>query len=473
MPDQDGGRQRRVGSSGSGCSRREFLGAGGAAALVSSAACSIGGKAKPNILLIVTDQQHIDTIAARGQGHVRTPALDYLCSRGVSFGGSYSADPVCSPARASIFTGRMPSECDVASNNRHILAGIPNLGEWFSERTGYETVYAGKWHLPGTYQDRIEGFTVLPGGLGGQGNLGDTCVSRACEAYLRNRSNSSPFLLTASFMQPHDICEWLRLNMNDPGELRYPEIAAELPPLPDNFGYEAIEPQVLRKRRLGNEPVKGAWGEEHWRYYLWSYYRHIEMVDGEIGRILDALEGVGHAGDTVVLFTADHGEGLAHHQMVRKSVSYDEAAKVPFVVCWPGEFPDDRHEAAALVSGVDVVPTLCDCAGVEPPPGMLGRSLRPVISGGGGSGAGYVVVEIPSNIGRVVRTERYKFVTFAGDTVEQLFDMEADPGETANLAAGSEHVGVLQEHKALLREWESRLEPAPNQPHSNAWWRRS
>jgi arylsulfatase A-like enzyme len=273
-------------------------------------------------------------------------------------------------------------------------------------------------------------------------------------------------------MQPHDICEWLRLNRNDPGELPYQGIEDELPELPANFDYEAIEPQSVQRWRSGREPVKGQWTKLHWRYYLWSYYRHIEMVDGEIGRVLEALEGSGHIDDTVIIFTADHGEGLAHHQMVRKHTAYDESSRVPFIACWPGEFPGDEHDEETLVSGVDILPTLCDCAGMEPPPSMAGRSLRGAISGGADNSRGFTVTEIPNDVGRMVRTGRYKYATFASDTVEQLFDMRDDPGETANLAANGDFSGILQEHKAVLREWEGRLDPAPDQPNANAWWRR-
>jgi len=452
--------------------RREFLGAAGAGALLSSAGCPGVRQTRPNIVLIVTDQQHIDTIAHLGQTGVRTPALDHLAQRSTSFGNSYCTDPVCSPSRSSIFTGRMPTEADVASNGRHIYQGMPNLGEWFRENTDYETIYAGKWHLPGTYQDSIEGFHVLPGGILGQGNVGDTSVSLACEAFVRSRSSSQPFLLTASFMQPHDICEWLRLNMEVPGEPPYAEIEGALPRLPDNFEYEALEPRPLAMRRQNNEPVKGAWTGEHWRYYLWSYYRHIEMVDGEIGRILQALEDTGHREDTVLLFTADHGEGLAHHQMVRKSYCWDEATKVPFLVSWPGEFPEDRRDAASLVSGVDIVPTLCDCAGIPPPPKMRGRSLKRLIAGQADEAPGVVFADIPSDVGRLVRTAQYKYVGYAGDTVEQLYDMAGDPGETENLAADPAHASTLAEHKRLLLEREAQLEPAPGQPHAAARRRR-
>ncbi|MFB0524245.1 MAG: sulfatase-like hydrolase/transferase, partial [Phycisphaerae bacterium] len=138
-------------------SRRNFLKLSGSTiALLSSAALTNKVSAirqrqgpKPrNILLIITDQQHIDTIAAGGCRHVRTPALDRLKTRGASFAQSYSSNPLCSPARSSIFTGRTSSEAGVHVNNLPIRSDIPNLGQWFSQETDYETVYAGKWHLP-------------------------------------------------------------------------------------------------------------------------------------------------------------------------------------------------------------------------------------------------------------------------------------------------------------------------------------
>ncbi|MFB3827883.1 MAG: sulfatase [Bryobacteraceae bacterium] len=442
--------------------RREFL-------LTGAAGLAPKGAGRPNIVVIVTDQQHIDSIAAAGNRYLRTPAMDHLYRTGASFALSHSPDPVCSPARSAIFTGRMPSETDVASNGRPIRAGIPNLGEWFGGQANYETVYAGKWHLPRTYTTRIPGFRVLPGGIGGQGNLGDTSVSRSCEAYLRGRRSSEPFLLVASFLQPHDICEWLRLNMRNPEKLPHPQIAGELPPLPANFAHEEREPAALRRIRQRAEPAEGRWNEPHWRYYLWSYYRHVEMVDGEVGRILEALHDTGRDRNTVVLLTADHGEGLGQHGMVRKSFSYDAALKVPFLISCPGRIPEGRNDAAHPVSGVDVMPTLCDYAGIAPPPRMRGRSVRPLVEGRAAGGGDFIVSEIPANVGRVVRTGRYKYVTFAGDPVEQLFDMQPDPGETRNVAADSRYAGALADHRKLLREWESRLEKAPGLPHAEAW----
>lgn len=426
-------------------------------------------KAK-NVLLVITDQQHIDTIAAGGCEHVRTPALDRLKKGGVSFSESYSTNPVCSPARSSIFTGRTSSETGVHVNNLPVRPDIPNLGQWFSKEADYQTVYAGKWHVPRSFTHDIPGFKVINTGIGGLGYLCDTVTSRACEGFLRNRSKSRPLLMVASFLQPHDICEWLRLNTEDPDRLRYGELAPDLPELPDNFQFDKNEPDAVKRTRKGRDPAQGNWSKLQWRYYLWSYYRHIEFVDAEIGRILQALEDCGYAKDTLVLLTADHGEGTAHHQMVRKNTLYDESAKVPLIISWPGHIPEDRTDSTHLVSGLDIVPTLCDYAGIKTPMNMRGRSLRAILGGKSDHGRDFIVTEVSTNRGRMVRTPRYKYITYKDDLVEQLFDMKDDPGETKNLAKSSKYASILAEHRKLLKGWESRLDVAPNVPNTDAWW---
>ncbi|MGB2820567.1 MAG: sulfatase-like hydrolase/transferase [Phycisphaerae bacterium] len=458
-------------------SRRRLLqaGAGGAAALsvrgiLPGASPQGRGKAGPNVLLVMTDQQHIATVASRGCRHVKTPGLDRLCRDGVTFLQSHSTNPLCSPARSSLWTGRMPSEAGVPVNGRPIHKSIPNIGQWFGEHTGYETIYVGKWHLPGSFTHNVPGFTVLTPGVGGQGNLGDTSTSLACEGYLRNRSKDKPFLMVASFFQPHDICQWLRINQHDPGELRYPQLADELPALPANFRFDPNEPAALGKQRDGNEPgvKKGKWSELHWRYYIWSYYRHIEMVDAEIGRLLDALRQTGHAENTLVMFTSDHGEGLGHHQMVRKNFLYEESVKVPMIVSFGGQARADVVDAEHMVCGLDVVPTVCDYVGIKPPPNMHGRSLRPLLEGRASNRLTFVASEI-GHRARMIRSERYKYVKYRDDPVEQLFDMKADPVETKNLAGDSKLAGVVTDHRRMLAEWQERLSAPPDLPKEQAW----
>jgi len=441
--------------------RRDFLTRGGLglASLASlNAAPSTGAKRRPNLLVITTDQQHPEAVSAFGNPWLHTPAMDRLAARGVRFSRNYCPNPVCGPARGAWISGRMPSENRAFKNGLWVREDIPTVGEWFREYSDYETIHVGKWHLPYSYTDNIRGFRVLHSGYGGPGRQSDSAASLATESFLRDRKPSDrPFLLFCNFLQPHDICEWLRLNQTRHERLPHPEIAGELPQLPENFHYDPREPERIRSRRSNNEPAKGEWDERHWRYYLWAYYRHVEIVDAEIGRVLDALDESGLAGETVVLFTSDHGEGLGHHQFVRKDNPYDAAARVPAILSAPGHLPEGKT-SRALSGGIDLFPTLCDFAGIAPPPKMRGRSMRPLAEDPNLGGADFIPVEIVSNHGQMIRTDRYKYVTYLNDPVEQLFDMETDPLETRNLAAEAPHAATVREHRNLLMDWRRGLE---------------
>jgi len=426
----------------------------------------------PNILFILTDQQHLDTITAAGNPYLKTPALDRLKQRGTLFTESYCANPVCGPSRACLFSGRTASENGVIYNKLSYRPGIPTLGEWISDHSNYETIYVGKWHVPESYTNFIPGFEVLYTGIGGQGNFSDPAVARVCEAYLHQRTSDDPFFMVASFLNPHDICEWHFHNIYAPDTLKFSEIADELPPLPDNFDYDPREPGFLANYRKTIHSQPHLWSEDHWRYYIWTYYRHVEKVDAEIGRVLDAIERCGLLDDTVVIFTSDHGEGLGHHGNTHKNRLYEETLSVPLIVSWPGQLPEDVTDSTCLTTGLDIFPTVCDFAGVAPPENLKGHSLRPVLEGDADAGPGYVVCESNVNQGRMVRTADYKYVTYVDDPVDQLFDMEDDPGETRNLAPDPEYADRVVKHRDLLLEWEGQLDVAPDLYHADAWWRK-
>jgi len=439
--------------------RRDLLGAGAAALMAgvkpnTFAAPAVNKKQKPNILFIVTDQQGLDTISASGCKYANTPNMDRLVRAGVSFSESYCTNPLCSPSRSSLFTGRMPSETGVITNNVGIPASIPNMGQWFGQH-GYECVYSGKWHLWHPQPYEIPGFKVLPTGMNTRGAIGDSVTSRVCRGYIMNRTASKPFLLVASFLQPHDICGWVSQHANAPDVLPYPEIAYELPPLPGNFDYDPHAPFNAR-----NHQGRIKWSKQQWRYYLWSYFRQVEMVDAEIGRLLDALDQSGHADNTLIVFTSDHGEGMARHQTALKNFLYDEAAKVPMIVAWPKRLRQNVQDKEHLVSGLDAVSTICDYAGIDNPPKARGRSLRPLLEGKSCKWREFLAAEVVTT-GRMIRTAEYKYVTFANDPVRQLFDMANDPGETKNLIRDAKYASVIADHKKMLQEWENKLEPPP------------
>jgi len=376
--------------------------------------------------------------------------MDRLVQSGVSFTESHTTDPLCSPARSSLFTSRMPSETHVIKNDMSIRPDIPTMGQWF-RMSGYETVFAGKWHLPDAHPAEIPGFDLIPTGLDNNGHVGDAATSRACEGYFRNRTGHKPFLLVASVLQPHDICTWIKMRLEAPDILPYPEIEPELPPLPPNFIYDPREPNVQALN------IRPSWSERQWRYYLWSYYRQIEMADSEVGRILQAVEDFGYADNTIIVFTSDHGEGRARHQLFLKNYLYEEALKVPLIVSWPGHTMAGYQDTTHLVSGLDVLPTVCDYAGINPPPLVLGSSLRPFLEGGQAPWREFIAAEATVT-GRMIRTADWKYITYYGNPVEQLFDMKNDPGETANLAGLPGYDSVLQELRSLLQLWESGLD---------------
>lgn len=451
-------------------------------------------KKQPNILLIVTDQQNIDTITAyreyfpdqaSGPHHVRTPNLDKLVRGGRSFLLSHSANPVSCPARASLFTGHYATGHGVTYNNIGIDKTIPNLGQWLSEHSDYRCFYAGKWHAGGAWNypalsgnRKIPGFETIPIGEFALGEHNDYQASTAVKNFLEDESNETPFFLVAGLMNPHDICFWtkgLRGNVLVPdSELLLAE--EEYPPLPPNHSYAFTEPKQLAQTRQ-----KGS--EIYWKNYAYDYYRMVEKMDLDVGRILQALEN--RHDDTVLIFTSDHGEGLGRHSRVQKWHPYDQSVKVPLIFYAPG-YIDQGIDQKNLVSGVDLFPTVCDIAGVEIPENVDGVSLMPLLRRRGDLKRDYIIAEF-MHTGRVVRTHRYKYVKmyrFSGepdapfvrksdggheafrpgcgdayedDPVRLLFDMQDDPWECKNLAEDPRSEKIMARMETMLRKWEEKI----------------
>jgi len=451
--------------------RRDFLkisaGVASALAVMPSFAMNVSiipsdRKQKPNFLFLNLDQLSCEAIRHHGCTAVKTPNLDRIARQGVSFTQSYSTNPVCCPARSSWFSGRYTPETGVMVNGMPMAREIPDLGQWL-RRNGYQVFHTGKWHIP--QRDVSRSFTVLGSDPKNTASLGDIVTTKSVEGFLRNYDPSEPFFLAAGLLNPHDICSFVLTNTMYRGVMPYPELAGELPPLPPNFNVAMREPQaiVARKERYmrdgGEESGLGRWKEDYWRFYIWAYYHYIAMVDAQVGLILDTLEASRFAGNTVVILSADHGDGHARHKMILKSFLYDEAARVPLMISWPGRLPenvlDDRH----LVSGVDLFPTVCDFAGVPTPPDMRGYSLRPLAENAAKPWRDFVVSHTGLD-GRMIRTNGYKLITYRNDPVIQLFDMKNDPWETKNLAEGTAHASVVKDHLKTLDEFEAKFKVA-------------
>ncbi|MBC8877285.1 MAG: sulfatase-like hydrolase/transferase [Planctomycetes bacterium] len=422
----------------------------------SLAAPAIAKNRPPNFLFVICDQLGLDAIGAHGCADVHTPNLDRMIHRGTTFIESHSTNPVCSPARSSLMTGRMPVETGVITNSRPIHSSCPTIGHVLGS-AGYESIYCGKWHMPGGVPRPQDGFRVLPA-RGGQGDIDDTAISRTCEAYLKNRSKDQPYLMVASFLQPHDICYWgNHVGQRVPDGLPFEQIRDQLPELPPNNKSRPPAPAKLDRIKFDR------FSEEQWRYYLYVYARMIEMLDADVGRVLDAVEASGEADNTVILFTSDHGDGRGRHMHVSKWYPYEEAVKVPMVVACPGQVAEDHRDTSHLVSGLDVMSTMCDYAGVKSPEDVRGSSLRPLLEQKNVTWRECVSSEHHVD-GRMLRTEQYKFVHYEGDPVEQLFDMKADPWEMNNLYQDPKYATVLEDHRKLLAEFQSQLTPVEPTP---------
>jgi arylsulfatase A-like enzyme len=398
---------------------------------------------RPNILVLLTDQQTHNAWSGCGNAWLKTPAMDAIALRGTVFSNAICPYPVCSPSRSSIFTGRLPHEAGVMDNNLPIAPGMASMGEIF-RAAGYNTAYGGKWHLPKSF-DGMTGFTKIIGGS----KLGrdmDAPLSNACADWLR-RNPQGPFLLVASFMNPHDICDWIREHK---GSRELPP-DANMPPPPMNMAVDPAEPEAIQYHRTAGYDlmsqavgIAGDWRRDDMRLYLHDYYRMVEQVDAEIGKVLTALRETGQDRNTIILFASDHGEGLGGHRWAQKAAFYEESLRVPLFLAGPGIRVGVNNQLTTLA---DIVPTLCGLTGVAAPPDLRGVDLsRPFTRDSVLSQLRY---GSPDREGRMIRTRRYKYIRFnSGARPEQLFDLELDPGETQNLAPRGGT--LLESHRALL-----------------------
>lgn len=415
-------------------------------------------KTKPNILLIITDQQTADAMSCVGNPSLKTPAMDRLAESGVLFSNNYVTQPLCLPWRSSMQTGRYPHEIGTISNGLPIKGEFPLLGKLVNA-AGYDCHYIGKWHI---------GVSQREAGYPGY-EKGGKDPEKTVHAIKYLKSNhKKPFFLTVSLMNPHNVCQLARADADgsdlpDGPIAKSPTELEQLPPLPNNFDVPENEPTVLREiqEKSPYHYPTAQWDERTWRQYLWGYYRLVEKVDTQIGQILDALEEGGYAKNTVVIFTSDHGEGVARHHWNQKQILYDQSVKTPFIINWPGH--TQKRKYTELVSNaLDIAPTILELCGSEIPASMPGQSLVPVMMGESPNPRDYVISETmfargTRNLGatgRMIRTKTFKYCIYDnGEKREQLFDMINDPGETRNLVMVPEFADELDQHRRLITAW--------------------
>jgi len=444
-------------------SRRGFLAQVGAGVLAGVGRTRAVDAQRPNVLLIFTDDQRYDTIAALGNPQIQTPQLDRLAARGTAFthafiqGGTSGA--VCVASRMMLMTGRWIGHC------REHLPDEPLWPATFAA-AGYDTWMCGKWHngAPSLARAFRGGGPVFLGGMGRADRLpvtdfapdGKFAKGRPAEAhatdlfcdatvdYLRRRPADKPFFAYCALTAPHDprLAPEAVRNLYDPAKLDLG--ASFLPEHPFDNGELRIRDELLAPFPRTAPVIR-----EHLR----DYYACISYLDRGVGRILDALDASGQADRTLVIFTGDNGLALGRHGLMGKQNLYDHSVRVPLLIAGPGVAKGARCSALAYLN--DLFATTCAQAGLATPAGVDGASLAPLLRDAGAKVRDSVFLAYRDFM-RGVRTERHKLVLLnvKGTLTTQLFDLREDPWELRNLAA--EQPARVKELTALLVDWQRR-----------------
>lgn len=411
---------------------------------------------RANVIFIMTDQQTANAMSVVGNPHVSTPAMDALAADGVLFKRAYCPYPLSGPSRASIITGRMPFEVGATDNEIHphkedMAAGIGHV----MTKAGYETLYAGKWHIPNINIPDDEGFTKIA-------NLNDLTLVDSCKIHL-NKEYDKPIFLVASFLNPHEICEFARNQTMPYGPLNEPYTNSDLPNLPYNFMPSTYEAEAIRLSYKSAPRIypSHSYSQDDWRHYLYTYYRLVERVDLQLGKLIELLKQTGLYDSSVIIFTSDHGDGVAAHQWNQKWVLFEEVINVPLIVKAPkGKGLEGVVNESALSNiGLDIYKTICDYANVSlDDEHYRGKSYRDVVEGGSKKLHDQVFVETllegVETRGWAIIEDKYKYVHYNYfKNRDQLYNLENDKGEMLNLVVDSHYDEVVKRMRRKMYEW--------------------
>jgi arylsulfatase A-like enzyme len=469
----------------------------------------------PNIIFIMTDQQRWDTLGVNGHRLVRTPNLDRLAAGGANFTHAFVASPVCVPSRISFFTGRYPH----AHRNRVNYTPLDRTETLMQARlrdAGYRTAVVGKLHyFPPTKDEAIRtGFNfvelhdgvpftdpwsdyvtwrnardplkdtyyrataknIAPGKNPFRSAIGvefheTTWVGERSRHYLRElAATKRPFFLHTSFWKPHSPFE-----VPEPYASMYDDVEF---PLPERTTLDDVKqfPLPLQKLVLrgGGRELDTPRERLQWMYR--SYHAAIHQIDVEVGRMLDTLAELGLEKNTIIVFSADHGDQMLEHGILGKNCFFEASMRVPLIVSWPGRIKPGQHEE--LIEAVDVWPTLCELASLREPYNCQGRSFAPLVAEMNREYkpretvfAENIIPEVitdrrldmPFEKGRgidgirhpdakMVRTRRWKY-NFYPEGYAELYDLQKDPGEKTNLAGKPGSEPIESEMKTHLLTW--------------------
>jgi arylsulfatase A-like enzyme len=461
-------------------------------------------KRRPNVLWLMSDQHNAACTGYRGHPNVRTPTLDRIAASGVDFTHAYANNPICAPSRICFMTGEYMHTHRFFGNYNFAYPEPKHehLGYVFRMH-GYQTALIGKSHMVRRWDregfehirycdlidsdrrdpmtnhyfrylvehglaDRYEEGTPKPGQaytLDGSGPARlpyehsiERFTGNESLAFLEERDRSRPFFLQMSFQRPHAPIapSAEHFDMYDPDQIVLPDSAVDW--FENAF---AGKPAVLRDRLLrGSSYPLADKDPARLKRVLASYYALITVIDAEMGRVLDYLEASGQIENTVVFYTADHGDFAGEHGLFHKNFGlYESITKIPFLLSWPGGPQGVQdHE---LTESVDLFPTLCSLCDVPLPDGREGVDVSARHATGASD-------DVPANglavttkdaaftewewAGRkisAVRTKDYRLVYYRGEGEGELYDHRNDPGELHNLWSDPAHATVR--HELLMR----------------------
>jgi len=423
------------------------------------AATAAIAKPAPNVLLICVDDLK-PMLGCYGDKVIQTPHIDRLAARGTVFERAYCNQAVCAPSRNSLLTGLRPDSIGIYDLQTFFRKAVPDvitLPQRFKAHdyhaaamgkilhTGHgNTDDAASWSTPiwrprgGQYvssegKPTTEAADVPDNGYG-DGKIADEAIRRLQAA---KADAGTPFFLAVGFQKPHlPFCApkryWDLYQREDfqPHPLSSPPEGA-----PDfaatNWG---------ELRQYDGIPQQGPLPPATQRELIHGYHATVSFMDAQVGRVLDELDKSGLAANTIVVFWGDHGFHLGDHGFWCKHTNYEQAARIPLIIAAPGM---GHGRSLAPVETVDLYPTLCALAGIQPPDGIDGNSLVEILKDPSLPGKGHAFHVYPrgKQLGRAVRTPRHRLVEWkvpgapAESAVIELYDLESDPGETLNLAA--------------------------------------
>lgn len=453
---------------------------------------------QPNVLIIMTDEHRWDYMTAAGnRSPVPTPNIDRIVSRGVRFPNAVCPYPVCAASRMALLSGRYSHTTGVINNDDLLAWDVPTMASHFADR-GYHTGLIGKAHFNDghshgyqyflgfndwfmylgpkvhcyadaiasndnsyffrTVNDNGSGLPELPGvwgdklpwaghvkriGLASELELEDqfdAFVARESCRFLE-RYGSKPFFLCANFLKPHDPH-----HPPEPWADKYPISAQTMPPVGEIRQYPKwIQRRIHDWQRNGPDDLKERRA---------GYRGNLAYVDTCIGEVYNTLERLGLLGNTIVIYTADHGEMDGDHGLYEKFCLFRGSVRIPLVFSRPGTLPENKV-SDALVEYIGIWPTLADLTGGAQPDAIDGRNFANVVRNPDAPGPEAVFSEYnlrSTNDCYMVRTRRYKY-NFNYNDIPELYDLEADPSENRNLGNDSSYAAIQNQLRDRLFAW--------------------